>query len=142
MTENAKEEKSWAPLDEAVAQMREFDEKARQVVRETADEVRSRSEKAIDDARGQTEKTLKLVRENIDQAREQIEERTGDWADLGRLPEYLGEQLETLQKEFVATVNRVARSLRISTDKELDALRRKVSQLEKKVNELATKSAA
>ncbi|MFP6663350.1 MAG: hypothetical protein VCC00_04015 [Deltaproteobacteria bacterium] len=143
MSENAHEEtKTWAPLEEAVAQMKEFDEKARQIVRDTAEEVRTRSEKAIDDAREQTEKTLKLVRKNIDNARGSIEERTGEWPEWTKLPEFFEKQLESLQKEFLVTVEKLAKSLRLSTDKELDALKRKVSALEKKVNDLTSQKAA
>ncbi len=140
MSENTQEDtKTWAPLEDAVAQMKEFDEKARRIVRDTAEEVRTRSEQAIDDAREQTEKTLKLVRKNLDDARGTIEERTGEWP---KLPEFFEKQLEALQKEFLASVAKLAKSLRLSTDRELDSLKRKVSALEKKVNELASQKAA
>lgn len=141
MSENATDTKTWAPLEEAVAQMKDLDEKARKAVRETAEEVRTRSEKAIDDAREQTEKTLRLVRKNIDEARESIEERTGTWPQI-ELPEFFEQGLENFQKEFLATVERVAKALNISTDDELTSLRKKVEKLEKKVNELARKQAA
>ena len=143
MSENAQEETTtWAPLEEAVAQMKEFDEKARKIVRETADEVRTRSEKAIDEAREQTEKTLKLVRKNIDEARESLEERTAEWPEWAKISEFVEKQFENLQNEFLVTVEKVAKSLRLSTEKELDSLKRKVAQLEKKIGELARKQAA
>ena len=133
---------NWAPLDDAVAQMKEFDEKAREMVRSTADEVRTRSEKALDDARQQTERTLKLVRRNLDEARESIEERTGGWSDLFAMPPYVEKQVESLQSEFLKVVGTVAKSLRLSTRGELDTLKRKVSQLEKKVAALSEDKAA
>lgn len=143
MSENMQEDtKSWAPLEDAVAQMKEFDEKARRMVRDTAEEVRTRSEQAIDDAREQTEKTLKLVRKNLDDARDTIEERTGEWPAWPKLPEFFDKQLEALQKEFLGSVAKLAKSLHLSTDRELDSLKRKVSALEKKVNEIASQKAA
>jgi uncharacterized protein YhaN len=133
---------TWAPLDDAMAQMKEFDEKAREMVRTTADEVRNRSEKALDDAREQTEKTLKLVRKNLDEARESIEERASVWPDFLAVPTYVEKQVETLQSEFLKAVASVAKSLRLSTRHDLDALKRKVSQLEKKVAALSEDKAA
>ena len=141
MSENATETTNWAPLEDAVAQMKELDEKARKAVRETAEEVRTRSEKAIDEARVQTEKTLRLVRKNLDDARESFEERTGSWSDFD-MPEFVEKSLENFQKEFLATVERVAKALNISTDDELTRLRKKVDKLEKKVNDLARNQAA
>jgi len=133
---------SWAPLDEAVAQMKEFDEKAREMVRTTADEVRNRSEKALDDAREQTEKTLKLVRRNLDDARESIEVRAGGWSDYLTVPAYVEKQVESLQAELIKAVGTLAKSLRISTRGELDALKRRVTQLEKKIAALSEDKAA
>ena len=133
---------SWAPLDEAVAQMKEFDEKAREMVRTTADEVRNRSEKALDDAREQTEKTLKLVRRNLDDARESIEVRAEGWSGYFAVPTYVEKQIETLQAELIKAVGTLAKSLRISTRGELDALKRKVTQLEKKIAALSEDKAA
>jgi len=133
---------SWAPLDEAVAQMKEFDEKAREMVRTTADEVRNRSEKALDEAREQTEKTLKLVRRNLDDARESIEVRAGGWSDYFTVPAYVEKQVESLQAELIKAVGTLAKSLRISTRGELDALKRKVTQLEKKIAALSEDKAA
>jgi len=133
---------SWAPLDDAVAQMKEFDEKAREMVRTTADEVRNRSEKALDDAREQTEKTLKLVRRNLDDARESIEVRAGGWSDFFTVPAYVEKQVESLQAELIKAVGTLAKSLRISTRGELDALKRKVTQLEKKLAAISEDKAA
>jgi len=133
---------SWAPLDDAVAQMKEFDEQAREMVRTTADEVRNRSEKALDDAREQTEKTLKLVRRNLDDARESIEVRAGGWSDFFTVPAYVEKQVESLQAELIKAVGTLAKSLRISTRGELDALKRKVTQLEKKLAAISEDKAA
>ena len=133
---------SWAPLDEAVAQMKELDEKAREMVRTTADEVRNRSEKALDEAREQTEKTLKLVRRNLDDARESIEVRAGGWTDYFTVPPFVEKQVESLQAELIKAVGTLAKSLRLSTRGELDAVKRKVTQLEKKNAALSEEKAA
>ena len=133
---------SWAPLDDAVAQMKEFDVKAREIVRSTADEVRNRSEKALDEARQQTEKTFKLVRKNLDDARESIEERAGVLPDFLNVSPYVGKQIEALQSEFLKAVANLAKSLRLSTRSELDALKRKVTQLEKNLAALSDDQAA
>ena len=133
---------AWAPLDGAMAQMKELDEKAREMVRTTAGEVRNRSEKALDDAREQTEKTLKLVRKNLDDARESIEERAGVWPDFLTIPPFVEKQVESLQSEFLKAVSNLAKSLRLSTKSEVDALKRKVSSLEKKIAALAEDKAA
>ena len=145
--ENANETTSedstaWAPLDDAMAQMKELDEKAREMVRTTAGEVRNRSEKALDDAREQTEKTLKLVRKNLDDARESIEERAGVWPDFLTILPFVEKQVESLQSEFLKAVSNLAKSLRLSTKSEVDALKRKVSSLEKKIAALAEDKAA
>lgn len=133
---------SWAPLDDAVAQMKEFDVKAREIVRSTADEVRNRSEKALDEARQQTEKTFKRVRKNLDDARESIEERAGVLPDFLNVSPYVGKQIEALQSEFLKAVASLAKSLRLSTRSELDALKRKVTQLEKNLAALSDDQAA
>ena len=51
-------------------------------------------------------------------------------------------QLQTIEDQFRKGVETVAKSFDIATTREVDALRRKLSNLEKRVTELTRESAA
>ena len=135
-------ETAWAPLDDAMAQMKDFDEKAREMVRTTADDVRQRSEKALGDAREQTEKTLQLVRKNLDEARESIETRSSDWPVLRDVPAYMEKQLASFQTEMRKGLESLADALRISTHKDIQQLADRITELEEKLETISAEKAA
>lgn len=126
----AKEETIWTPLEKAIDQARDLNDKAVKFARETADDVRDRSER-----------TLELVRNNFEEAQKNLEKQANEF-DLGKLPEVVREQLQTIEDQFRKGVETVAKSLDIATTREVDALRRKLSNLEKRVAELTRESAA
>merc|ERR1711939_51067 len=126
----AKQENIWTPFEKAVDQARDLNEKAVRFARETADDVRGRSER-----------TLELVRTNIEEAQKNFEKQANEF-DLGKLPEVVREQLQTIEAQFRKGVETVAKSLDIATTREVDAMRRKLSNLEKRVAELTRESAA
>lgn len=124
------EETIWTPFEKAFDEVRDLNDKAVKFARETADDVRDRSEK-----------TLKLVRKNIDEAQKNFEKQTSEF-ELGKLPEVVREQLQDIEAQLRKGVETLAKSLDIATTREVDALRRKVSNLEKRVAELTRESAA
>ena len=126
----AKEETIWTPFEKAIDQARDLNDKAVKFARETADDVRDRSER-----------TLELVRNNFEEAQKNLEKQANEF-DLGKLPEVVREQLQTIEDQFRKGVETVAKSLDIATTREVDALRRKLSNLEKRVAELTRESAA
>jgi archaellum component FlaC len=79
------------------------------------------------------------VRSNLATAQRSIEQQTDQ---LNRLSEIARDQVKTLQDELQKLVEAVARSLQLATERDVESLRRKVSNLEKRVNELARESAA
>jgi len=137
----AKENTIWSPLSDALEQARELNRQARRFARDTADEVVNRSEEALKVARKRSERTLRLVRENIETAQKRIETQT-DQLGLGKLPEMARKQLSDLEEQLRQGVERAAKALQIATDRDLEALRRKLTALEKRVNELSRESAA
>lgn len=137
----AKENTMWSPLSDALDQARELPGKAQRLARETAEEVRTRSEAALKDARRRSERTLRLVRENIETAQKRIEKQT-DRLGLGALSEIARKQLSEIEEQLRQGVERAAKALQIATEHDLDALRRKVTALEKRVSELSRESAA
>ncbi len=126
----AKEETIWTPLEKAIDQARDLNDKAVKFAREAADDVRDRSER-----------TLELVRNNFEEAQKNLEKQANEF-DLGKLPEVVREQLQTIEDQLRKGVETVAKSLDIATTREVDALRRKLSNLEKRVAELTRESAA
>ena len=124
------EETIWTPFEKAIDQARDLNEQALLFARETADGLRDRSER-----------TLKLVRNNIEEVQKNFEKQTGEF-ELGKLPEVVRTQLQTIEDQFRKGVETVAKSLDIATTREIDALRRKLSNLEKRVTELTRESAA
>ncbi len=123
------QETVWTPLEKALDQARDLNDKAVQFARETADDVRDRSER-----------TLKLVRTNIEEAQKNFEKQSNEF-ELGKLPEVVRTQLQTIEEQVRKGVEAVAKSLDIATTREVDALRRKLSNLEKRVAELSRESA-
>ena len=137
---------AWTPLQDAVAQARTLDKQARKIAKQTADELYSRSEALLTQAQKRSAKTVKTVRKNVEAALETIESRTVRFSDV---PEWTRKQLDEARKQLSDAevqlrkgVETVARSLHLATDKDVDGLRRKLSHLEKRVNELAGESKA
>lgn len=126
----ANEETIWTPLEKAIDEVRDLNDKAVKFARDAADDVRDRSER-----------TLKLVRKNIDDAQKNFEKQTSEF-ELGKLPEVVREQFQSIETQLRKGVETVAKSLDIATTREVDALRRKLSNLEKRVTELTRESAA
>ena len=54
----------WTPLQDAVAQARTLDRRARKIAKQTADELYSRSEALLDQAQKRSARTVKTVRKN------------------------------------------------------------------------------
>ena len=146
------EETMWNPIEKAFGQARDLNEQAVRFARDTADEVRNRSEAALDtarehseaalqSARERSESTLKAVRTNLEQAQRTFEEQTGSF-DFLRLPEFARKQLESLEEEVRKRLNTLTKSLDIANTKDVNALRRKITSLEKKVNELTREKRA
>lgn len=125
-----KEETIWNPLEDALDQARDFNEKAVKFAREAADDVRDRSER-----------TLKLVVSNIEEVQKNLEKQTQDW-EIGKLPEAVRSQLQTIEAQVRKGVETLAKQFDIATSRDVDALRRKLSNLEKRVAELTRESAA
>ncbi len=145
-------EKTWNPIEKAFGQARDLNEQAVRFARETADEVRNRSEAALEtarehseaaleSARQRSEHTLKAVRSNLEQAQRNFEEQTSSFSFL-QMPEFARKQLETLEGEIRKRLNSLTKSLDIANSRDVDTLRRKVSSLEKKVNELSREKRA
>ncbi|MDG2307769.1 MAG: hypothetical protein P8R42_24580 [Candidatus Binatia bacterium] len=124
------DETIWTPFEKAIDQARDLNDQAVQFARETADDFRDRSER-----------TLNLVRNNIEEAQKNFEKQTEEF-ELGKLPEVVRTQLQTIEGQFRKGVETVAKSFDIATTREVDALRRKLSNLEKRVTELTRESAA
>jgi hypothetical protein len=131
----------WAPLEDAVAQAKSLDKRARKLAKQTADELRSRSEALLDTAQKQSAKTVKTVRKNLESAFESIEARTVRFSEV---PTWARKQLDEARKQLAGAeeqllkaVETVARSLNLAVEKDVDALRRKLHQIEKRVAELA-----
>jgi hypothetical protein len=131
----------WTPLQEAVTQARSLDKRARKLARETADELYTRSEALFTSAQKQSARTVKSVRKNFETALETIESRTVRFSDV---PEWARKQIDEARKQLndaetqlLKGVETVARGLHLAVDRDVDALRRKLNQLEKRVGELA-----
>jgi archaellum component FlaC len=139
MSRTASETNLWAPLNEAVDQAKQLNKRAQKIAKQTADEVRSRSEAAIHAAQQRSERTLKLVRKNFAHAQKAIEDQTDQ---LAKLLESVRRQLKPVEEQLQKGVERLAHSLNIATESDLDALRRKFASLEKRVAELAKESRA
>lgn len=136
----------WAPLQDAVTQARNLDKRARKLARETADEIYSRSEALLTSAQKQSARTVKSVRENLETALETIESRTVRFSEV---PEWARKRVDDARKQLgdaeaqlLKGVETIARSLHLAVDKDVDALRRKLHQLEKRVVELSGESKA
>jgi polyhydroxyalkanoate synthesis regulator phasin len=129
----------WTPLRDAVAQARTLDKQARKIAKQTADELYSRSEALLTQAQKRSAKTVKTVRKNVEAALETIESRTVRIADVR---DWARKQLNEAETQLRNGVEVVARGLHIALDKDVDALRRKVSHLEKRVTELSGESKA
>lgn len=131
----------WTPLQDAVTQARTLDKRARKLARETADELYNRSEALLTTAQKQSAKTVKSVRKNLESALETIESRTVRFSEV---PDWARKQLDEARKQLsdaetqlLKGVETVARGLHLAVDKDVDALKRKLHQLEKRVGELA-----
>ncbi|MBM4242868.1 MAG: hypothetical protein FJ148_03520 [Deltaproteobacteria bacterium] len=136
----------WAPLQGAVAQARTLDRRARKIAQQTADELYSRSETLFTEAQKRSARTVKAVRKNVAAALETIDSRTRRLSDV---PDWAWQQLEGARKQLSDAeiqlrkgVEVVARGLHVALDKDVDGLRRKLSHLEKRVNELSGESKA
>ena len=144
----AKEEMAWNPLEKVIDQAREYNDQAVKFARDTAEEVRTRSEAAVEEARKQSQQTLKLVQENIKEAQKSFEKAQKDFEksagtfDLERLPEYVRAPLASIEKRLRKAVSGYAKGLDLATTRDIEALKRKVSALEKRVGELARGSEA
>jgi len=136
-----KQDTIWTPFEKALDQARDLNEQAVRFARQAADDLRSRSEAALEDARKRSERTLKLVRTNIEDAQKTFEKQANQF-ELGKLPEVVRSRLDSVEQQLRKGVEAVARSLDIATTREVDALRRKLSNLEKRVGELTRESAA
>ena len=82
-----------------------------------------------------SKRTLKLVRNNFDEAQKNFEKQTTEF-EFEKLPEMVRTQLRSIEGEVRKAVVAVAKSFDIATTSEVDALRRKLSNLEKRVSEL------
>lgn len=132
--------RAWtAPIDEAVEQARQLNKKAQRLAREAAIEVRTRSQAAIEAARKQSEEAARLVRKNLENAQQAIEEQR---AQIGKLPEVARDQMRGLEERVRKGIESVAQRLNLVTDREFDGLRRKVSQLERRLGEVERHSRA
>ena len=129
----------WTPLQDAVAQARTLDKRARKIAKQTADEFYSRSEALLTQAQKRSAKAVKTVQKNVEAALETLESRTVRLSDV---PDWARKQLTEAETQLRKGVEEVARSLHIALDKDVDGLRRKLSHLEKRVNELAGESKA
>ena len=113
--------------------------RAQKIARQTADEVRNRSEAALHAAQQRSERTLKVVRKNFATAQKAIEDQTDQ---LAKLVETVRRQLRPVEEQIQGGIERIAKSLSIATESDLDSLRRKLTSLEKRVAELAKESRA
>jgi vacuolar-type H+-ATPase subunit H len=139
MSSKAQSSRAWTPIDDAVEQARDLNKRARKLARETASEVRSRSEAALKSARKQSEETAKLVRKNIEAAQKAIDEQRDQ---LGKLPEVARDRLRAIEEGVRKGVERLAGAFNLVTEREFDGLRRKVSQLERRLGEVERHSRA
>jgi molecular chaperone GrpE (heat shock protein) len=141
----------WAPLQDAVAQARNLDERARKIARQTADEVYNRSEALLQTAQKRSASAVKTVRKSVEQAIERLEARAPvrfaevpAWArkQVGKQIDEARKQLADAETQLLRGVETVARSLHLAVEKDVDSLRRKLHQLEKRVGELDRESKA
>jgi len=130
----------WCPLQDAVSQAKSLDKQARKIAQQTADELRSRSEALLTTAQKQSAKTVKTVRKNLETALETIAAR----GRFSEVPTWARKQLDEARKQLSGAeeqllkgVETVAKSLNLAVEKDVDTLRRKLVQLEKRVLELA-----
>ena len=149
--ENNVEQTRWNPLEKAFGQARDFNDQAVQFALDTASDLRQRSEAAIESARQsseaalqsareRSEDTLRVVRDNLENAQKNIEEQAETF-DLVGLRKSVQDQVEGLEKRLRGGVLAMAKSMDIATAKEIDSLRRKVLQLEKRITELTRDTA-
>ena len=131
----------WTPLQDAVSQARSLDKRARKLARQTADEIYTRSEALLTSAQKRSAKTVKSVRKNLESALETIEARTVRFSEV---PDWTRKQLDDARKQLAEAetqlrkgVETIARGLHLAVEKDVDALRRKLNQLEKRVAELS-----
>lgn len=131
----------WTPLQDAVSQARSLDKQARKLARETADDLYSRSEALFSSAQKRSAKTVTSVRKNIETALETIEARTVRFSDV---PDWARKQLDDARKQLSEAeaqlfkgVETIARGLHLAVEKDVDSLRRKLHQLEKRIGEIA-----
>ncbi|HZR84343.1 MAG TPA: hypothetical protein VFD92_24815 [Candidatus Binatia bacterium] len=143
MATKAHEQSFWAPFTGAVEQASErakdLNKQARKIARRTADELRSRSEAAIQAAQHRSERTLKIVRKNLTNAQKALDVQSDQ---LTRLIESARRQLGPLENELRRRFEAVARGLNLALDEDVEALRRKIASLEKRVSEIARESKA
>jgi hypothetical protein len=139
MSTKVQSARTWAPIEDAVEQARELNHRARKLARETATEVRSRSEAAIKVARKRSAATVKLVRKNIEAAQKAIDEQRDQ---LGKLPDVALDQLRAIEERVRKGVEGLAGRFNLVTDKDFEVLRRKVAQLERRLGEVERHSRA
>jgi len=129
----------WTPLQDAVSQARGLDKRARKLARETADDIYTRSEALLAAAQKQSARTVTSVRKNLEAALETVESRTVRFSEV---PDWARKQISDAESQLRRGVETIARGLHLAVDRDVDALRRKLHQLEKRVGELAGESKA
>jgi len=134
----------WTPINEtfdrAFDRAKSLNKQARKIATKTVTEVRERSEAALSAAQKRLPQTaVQDVRKRLVAARKTIEEQADQ---IGKLFDEARKQIHPLEEQLLRGVESVARSLNIAVERDVDALRRKVSTLEKRVNEMVRENEA
>lgn len=165
MSKPRSEPSFWSPINDAVVQAREqakdLNRHAKKLARRTAEELRSRSETVLtaaqerseavitaaqkrseavlNAAQKRSESTLEVVQRNVASAQKAFEER-GD--QLARLLDAVRRQLRPIETRLRKGTEQLARGLNLAVESDVDALRRRVHTLEKRLGELTQESKA
>ncbi len=132
-TETTTKTNGWAPMSDAVERARELQGRAERLVEDTARTLRSQSEAAIQNVQARSEATVKIVRDNFATAQKAVESQADQFS---RLLDLFRQQIDLLEENWKAIVERTAQRLEIATHGDLENLKRKVTTLERKLSEL------
>jgi polyhydroxyalkanoate synthesis regulator phasin len=130
----------WTPINHAFDRAKNINKEAQKIARKTVAEVRERSEAALTAAQKRLpEGTVQDVRKRLVAARKSFEKQADQ---ITQVIEEARKQVRPLEEQLLRGVESVARSLNLAVERDVDALRRKVSTLEKRVNEIVRETEA
>jgi polyhydroxyalkanoate synthesis regulator phasin len=133
----------WTPLTDAVDRARALNDEATKLARRTVADVRGRTEAALKEAQKRSRSTLKVVRKQIASATSSVENTVEQQrTQIADLVEGLRKQLKPVEDSVIQAIEKLAKNLNLATGRDVDSLRRKLTSLERRVNDLMDRDEA